>query len=61
MQYTSITLGTFVTVAAGPLFNFYFQAHLFVVYMNQGVTKFPITVEEVFGLPIRQRLKRVIS
>ena len=52
----------FMTVAAGPLFNFIFSGIIFfIVYMNQGVTKFPITVEKVFDDALSENsLKRVI-
>ena len=48
----------FMTVAAGPLFNFLFSGFIFfIIFMNQGVTKFPITVEKVFDTPISNSLK----
>ena len=49
----------FITVAAGPLFNFIFSAIIFfAVYMNQGVTKFPLTVEKVFATPYQQQFEK---
>ena len=49
----------FMTVAAGPLFNFIFSGIIFfVVYMNQGVTKFPLTVEKVFTTPYQQQFEK---
>ena len=49
----------FITVAAGPLFNFIFSGIIFfVVYMNQGVTKFPLTVEKVFTTPYQQQFEK---
>jgi regulator of sigma E protease len=49
----------FMTVAAGPLFNFIFSGIIFfVIYMNQGVTKFPLTVEKVFTTPYQQQFKK---
>ena len=48
----------FMTVAAGPLFNFLFSGFIFfIIFMNQGVTKFPITVEKVFDTPYQQQLE----
>ena len=48
----------FMTVAAGPVFNFIFSGIIFfAVYMNQGVTKFPITVEKVFDTPYQKQLE----
>ena len=35
----------FITVAAGPIFNFIFSGLIFfLIFMNQGTTRFPITV-----------------
>ena len=49
----------FMTVAAGPLFNFLFSGLIFfTIYMNQGVTKFPITVEKVFDSPYYKQLEQ---
>ena len=49
----------FMTVAAGPFFNFLFSGFIFfIIFMNQGVTKFPITVEKVFDLLIRKQLEK---
>lgn len=48
----------FITVAAGPLFNFIFSGVIFFsIYMNQGVTKFPLTVERVFDSPYQNELE----
>jgi len=48
----------FATVAAGPLFNFIFSGVIFfLIYMNQGVTKFPLTVESVFESPYQNELE----
>ena len=48
----------FMTVAAGPVFNFIFSGIIFfAVYMNQGVTKFPLTVEKVFDTPYQKQLE----
>ena len=42
----------FLTVAAGPFFNFIFSSIIFfIIFMNQGVTSFPLTVEKVFDTP----------
>ena len=47
----------FLTVAAGPVFNFLFSIIVFFfIYMNQGVTKLPLTVGELFELPFDQKL-----
>ena len=49
----------FMTVLAGPLFNFIFSGIIFfAVYMNQGVTKFPLTVEKVFVAPYQQQFEK---
>ena len=49
----------FMTVIAGPLFNFIFSGIIFfAVYMNQGVTKAPLTVEKVFETPYQQQLEK---
>ena len=49
----------FITVAAGPLFNFLFSLFIFfIIYMNQGVTKFPLTVENVFESPYQKQLEK---
>jgi len=49
----------FMTVAAGPLFNFLFSGFIFfIIYMDQGVTKFPITVEKVFKSPFHEKLEK---
>lgn len=47
----------FLTVAAGPVFNFLFSIIVFfIIYMNQGVTKLPLTVGELFEMPFDQKL-----
>ena len=49
----------FVTVVAGPLFNFIFSGIIFfAIYMNQGITKFPLTVEKVFATPYQQQFEK---
>ena len=49
----------FMTVAAGPLFNFLFSGFIFfIIYMNQGETKFPLTVEKVFDSPYQNQLEK---
>ena len=49
----------FITVAAGPLFNFIFSGIIFfAVYINQGVVKFPLTVEKVFESPYQKQLEK---
>ena len=49
----------FMTVAAGPLFNFLFSGFIFfIIYMNQGETKFPLTVEKVFDSPYQSQLEK---
>ena len=48
----------FTTVAAGPIFNFIFSGIIFfLIFMNQGTTKFPITVEKPFDAPYNQSFK----
>ena len=45
----------FMTVAAGPFFNFIFSGLIFfLIYMNQGITKLPLTVDKVFESPYQQ-------
>ena len=49
----------FLTVAAGPIFNFIFSGLIFfVIYLNQGITKFPLTVDELFDAPYEQKLRK---
>ena len=49
----------FVTVAAGPFFNFMFSGIIFfLIYLNQGVTKLPLTVEKVFDSPYQIKFER---
>ena len=48
-----------ITVAAGPLFNFIFSGIIFfAIYLNQGVTKFPLTVEKVFETPYQKQFQK---
>ena len=48
----------FITVAAGPIFNFIFSGVIFfLIFMNQGTTRFPITVEEPFDAPYNQNFE----
>ena len=48
----------FSTVAAGPSFNFIFSGIIFfLIYMNQGVTKLPLTVGKVYDSPIENIFK----
>ena len=49
----------FITVAAGPFFNFLFSGIIFfAIYMSQGITKIPLTVEMVFESPYENKLKK---
>ena len=49
----------FLTVAAGPIFNFIFSGLIFfVIYLNQGIIKFPLTVDELFDAPYEQKLRK---
>jgi len=48
----------FITVAAGPIFNFIFSGLIFfLIFMNQGTTRFPITVEKPFDAPYKQKFE----
>lgn len=48
----------FLTVAAGPIFNFLFSIILFFfIFINQGTTKYPLEVQKLFDLPYDQKLK----
>ena len=48
----------FMTVAAGPIFNFIFSGIVFfMIYMNQGTIKFPLTVEKLFDAPYNHKLQ----
>ena len=48
----------FVTVAAGPIFNFIFSGIIFfIIYMNQGLIKSPLTVGEIFETPYMQKFQ----
>ena len=49
----------FMTVAAGPVFNFVFSGLIFfLIYMNQGTTMFPLKVEKLFDTPYKQKFER---
>ena len=48
----------FMTVAAGPVFNFVFSGLVFfLIYMNQGITKLPLTVNTIFDTPYDQKFE----
>ena len=48
----------FLTVAAGPAFNFLFSGIIFfLIFMDQGVTKLPLTVQTVYDLPLKTKLQ----
>ena len=48
----------FITVAAGPIFNFIFSGLIFfLIFINQGTTRFPITVEKPFDTPYEQKFQ----
>ena len=48
----------FMTVAAGPIFNFIFSGLIFfLIFMSQGTTRLPITVEKPFDVPYNQKFK----
>ncbi len=48
----------FMTVAAGPIFNFIFSGIVFfMIYMNQGSIKFPLTVEKLFDAPYNDQFQ----
>ena len=48
----------FLTVAAGPAFNFIFSGIIFfLIYVNQGVTKLPLTVQKVHESPLQNKLQ----
>ena len=49
----------FMTVAAGPVFNFIFSGVIFfLIYMNQGIIKTPLTVDKLFDAPYEQQLRK---
>lgn len=49
----------FVTVAAGPVFNFIFSGFIFfIIFLGQGTTKIPLTVGELFGMPYETKLRQ---
>ena len=46
----------FLTVAAGPVFNFLFSMIIFfIIFINQGATKIPLTVDKLFDTPFDQK------
>ena len=49
----------FITVAAGPLFNFIFSGLIFfLIFMDQGITKIPLTVDKIFDTPYEQKFEK---
>lgn len=51
-------LARFLTVAAGPIFNFIFSGIIFfLININQGTVKFPLTVQKLFDAPFQHMLK----
>ena len=49
----------FITVAAGPLFNFIFSGLIFfLIFMDQGMTKLPVTVDKTFDNPYEQKFEK---
>lgn len=49
----------FLTVAAGPVFNFIFSGIIFfLIYLNQGVTNLPLTVQKVFETPYSAKFEK---
>jgi len=49
----------FLTVAAGPFFNFIFSGIIFfIIFMNQGVTSLPLTVEKVYDTPYQAKFEK---
>jgi regulator of sigma E protease len=49
----------FITVAAGPLFNFIFSGFIFfLIFMDQGMTKLPLTVDKTFDTPYEQKFEK---
>ena len=49
----------FITVAAGPLFNFIFSGLIFfLIFMDQGMTKLPLTVNKTFDTPYEQKFEK---
>ena len=47
----------FLTVSAGPVFNFLLSIVIFfLIYMDQGITKVPVTVHKLFEMPYQQKL-----
>ena len=49
----------FITVAAGPIFNFIFSGLIFfLIFMDQGMTKLPLTVDKTFDTPYEQKFEK---
>ena len=49
----------FITVAAGPLFNFIFSGLIFfLIFMDQGITTLPLTVDKTFDTPYEQKFEK---
>ena len=49
----------FITVAAGPLFNFIFSGLIFfLIFMDQGMTQLPLTVDKTFDTPYEQKFEK---
>ena len=49
----------FLTVAAGPVFNFIFSGLIFfAIFMSQGIIKFPLMVDKLFDAPYDQKLRK---
>ena len=49
----------FITVAAGPLFNFIFSGLIFfLIFMDQGMTQLPLTVDKTFDTPYKQKFEK---
>ena len=51
-------MGSVYDCATGPVFNFVFSGLVFfLIYMNQGITKLPLTVNTVFDTPYDQKFE----
>ena len=49
----------FITVAAGPIFNFIFSGIIFFcIFLGQGTTQLPVTVANLFELPYNFALRK---
>jgi regulator of sigma E protease len=49
----------FITVAAGPFFNFIFSGLIFfLIFIDQGMTKLPLTVDKIFDTPYKQKFEK---